>query len=112
MTLQPKPRYGVGSSTLSHEGLCKPSQHPILGHYQPASETPFRWRFAGGPIVARFYVLSRNVRTQKTKLTLYCHYYRSSLGFAILHGHVRIKRGGGGDRGSGPLEKSPKYRIS
>ena len=23
------------------------------GHHQPASETPFEWRFAGGPIVTR-----------------------------------------------------------
>ena len=32
-----------------------PSQYPISGHYRPASETPFGWRFACGPIVARFY---------------------------------------------------------
>ena len=25
------------------------------GHYRPASETPFKWRFTGGPIVARDY---------------------------------------------------------
>ena len=31
--------------------------HTLSGHYQPASETPFEWRFAGGPIVARFYML-------------------------------------------------------
>ena len=30
----------------------------MLGHYRPASETPFGWRFACGPIVARFYVLT------------------------------------------------------
>ena len=28
-----------------------PSQHSILGHHRPASETPFKWRFAGGPMM-------------------------------------------------------------
>ena len=30
-----------------------PSQHSMLGHYRPASETPIKWRFADGPIMAR-----------------------------------------------------------
>ena len=30
-----------------------PSQHSMLGHHRPASGTPFEWRFAGGPMVAR-----------------------------------------------------------
>ena len=30
----------------------------VLGHYRPTSETPFKWRFAGGPIVVRFYMLT------------------------------------------------------
>ena len=29
-----------------------------MGHYRAASETPFGWRFAGGPIVARIYMLT------------------------------------------------------
>ena len=32
-----------------------PSQHTTVGHYQPVSETPFKWRFAGGPMMARLY---------------------------------------------------------
>ena len=32
-----------------------PSQHSTMGHYRPASETPFQWRFAGRPIIARFW---------------------------------------------------------
>ena len=28
------------------------------GHDRPASETPFKWRFAGGPIVARDCILT------------------------------------------------------
>ena len=39
-----------------------PSQYPISGYYRPASETPFGWRFACGPIVARFYVLTIGIR--------------------------------------------------
>ena len=34
-----------------------PSQYPISGHFRPASEAPFGWRFACGTILARFYVL-------------------------------------------------------
>ena len=30
-----------------------PSQHSMLGHHQHTSETPFRWRFDGGPMMAR-----------------------------------------------------------
>ena len=30
-----------------------PSQPSIMGHYRPASETPFKWRFAGGPVMTR-----------------------------------------------------------
>ena len=29
-----------------------PSQHTMLGHHQHASETPFKWYFAGGPMLA------------------------------------------------------------
>ena len=30
------------------------SQHSMLGHHRPASETPLKWRFAGGPMMSRF----------------------------------------------------------
>ena len=36
----------------------QPSQHKKEGHHQHASETPFKWRFAGGPFVARYCVLA------------------------------------------------------
>ena len=29
-----------------------------MGHYRPASETPFEWRFAGRPIMTRDFMLS------------------------------------------------------
>ena len=31
------------------------SQHSMLGHHHPSSETPFKWRFAGGPMVAHLF---------------------------------------------------------
>ena len=31
-----------------------PSQHSIVCHYRHACETPLKWRFAGGPIMAHF----------------------------------------------------------
>ena len=30
-----------------------PSQHLMLGHHRHASETPFKWRLAGGSMMAR-----------------------------------------------------------
>ena len=37
-----------------HEKITKlPSQHSMLGHHRHASETPFKWRFAGGPMMVR-----------------------------------------------------------
>ena len=29
-----------------------PSHHLMLGFHRPASETPFKWRFAGGKLMA------------------------------------------------------------
>ena len=29
----------------------------LLGHHRPARETPFKWRFAGGPMMAHFLVV-------------------------------------------------------
>ena len=37
----------IGPDPLkNHKAI--PSQHSILGQYRPASETSFKWRFAGG----------------------------------------------------------------
>ena len=30
-------------------------QHSMSRHHQPASETPFKWRFAGGPLMSCLY---------------------------------------------------------
>ena len=44
----------TGPDLLKIEKL--PSQHSMLGHHRPVpvSETPFHWRFAGGPMMDRF----------------------------------------------------------
>ena len=36
-------------------------EHAIWGPYRPTSETPFEWRFACGPIVACFYLITECV---------------------------------------------------
>ena len=33
----------------------EPIQHSMLGHHRPASEMPFKWRFAGGSLIARLW---------------------------------------------------------
>ena len=54
-TLEPK----FNTLPWSH---CSPLQvhrkHVNSGHYRPSSETPSEWRFAGGPIVARDWMLA------------------------------------------------------
>ena len=37
---------------------CLHIRNPVSITHQPASETPFEWRFAGRLIVVRFYVLT------------------------------------------------------
>ena len=49
-----------------------PIQHSILGHYRQASDTAFKWRFAGGPMMARFYGSAHDV---------YATYYFDALCF-------------------------------
>ena len=36
-----------------------PSNYTKASHYRPTSETPFKWRFASGPIVGRACMLAR-----------------------------------------------------
>ena len=40
------------SATLTNPNQCK-----ISRHYHPVSETPFKWRFAGGPIAPHIFIL-------------------------------------------------------
>ena len=45
------------SQTVKHAQNIR-SKLIEAGHYRPASETPFKWRFTGGLIVARYCMLS------------------------------------------------------
>ena len=40
------------------------------GHYRPASETPFVWRFTGGPLVARYCTLAGYIECSYSKTFL------------------------------------------
>ena len=44
-------RINTGPNPLNNHISCK---HSILGHHCHADKTPFKWRFAGGPMMARF----------------------------------------------------------
>ena len=41
-------------SDLLKNHIATTSQHSMLSHHRPASETSFKWRFAGGPMMTRF----------------------------------------------------------
>ena len=43
-----------GQDPLKNHQATKPEFN--VGHHQHTSETPFKWRFAGGQIMARFYL--------------------------------------------------------
>ena len=45
-------------SLIITKGTPTSSKHVKAGHHRPSSETPFRWRFAGGPLVARDCILA------------------------------------------------------
>ena len=43
--------------------ICRTDEHGRKGHFQPAREISFEWRFAGEPIVARFIIFIRKAKT-------------------------------------------------
>ena len=49
-----------------------PNRHSMLGHHRPASETPFYWRVAGGPMMAHllWYLDPLSLRQLKKTLIL------------------------------------------
>ena len=53
----PTPLINIGFLSITGPGPMEitklPSQHSMLGHQRHASETPFKWRFAGGPMMTR-----------------------------------------------------------
>ena len=40
---------------INHKATNIPSQNSMLCHHRHASEMPFKWRFAGGSMMAHFY---------------------------------------------------------
>ena len=42
----------TGPDSMENYKATKPAFH--VGHHGHASQTPFKWRFAGGPMMARF----------------------------------------------------------
>ena len=44
----------TGPDTLKNHKASLPSQHSMLGNHRSVSETPFKWRFAGGPMMSHF----------------------------------------------------------
>ena len=64
----------TGPDPLNFSKFSKlPSQHSTLGHHRHPSETPFKRRFAGGPMMAHFFsdmwILSP-LKKEKKKKTL------------------------------------------
>ena len=39
---------------LVDEGIRDSNINKQMGNHRPASETPFKWRFAGGPMMAQY----------------------------------------------------------
>ena len=58
----------TGKDPLKHH---IPSLHSMLGHQRHASETPFKWRFTGGPMYARrfYWHLEHLIKKQKNNTT-------------------------------------------
>ena len=61
----------IGPELLKSTKL--PSQHSMLGHHRNASETPIKWRFAGGPMMAYLWwylvpppIIKKKKKTQKS----------------------------------------------
>ena len=46
------------------------SQHSMLGHHRLASRTPFKWPFAGGPLMACLYLYLDPSSPHQTKKKL------------------------------------------
>ena len=64
-----------------------------VGHHRPASETPFKRRFAGGPMIAQHCMLAWQLRDFSGDPNQYCY---ETLYFLNFQG------GGGGGGGGGP----------
>ena len=114
----PKKSQNLGFHRNTGPDLLKstrlPSQHSMLGHHRHASETPFKWRFAGGPMLARilWYLdplssqnLKNKIKRNKKKNVVKVgpppaklsgsahefHWPRHKKSLSGVHGHVSVK---------------------
>ena len=67
-------RYFIASLSVSVHvriqrggGGPDPSQHSLLSQHRHASEMPFKWRFAGGPLIARIVVFGSFLSSSNLK---------------------------------------------
>ena len=44
----------TGPDPMEHHKATKLAFHSMLVYHRPASERPFKWRSAGGPMIARY----------------------------------------------------------
>ena len=89
----------------------QPSQQSMWGHHWPASETPFKWRFASGRNMARFYCyLDHLYPHQKKKFQSWTQIGidRSRYGYSYLASANACADPEGGQGVWTPHEKSQK----
>ena len=60
--------YGPPGKSQSYYSIYVSGHHRPMGHHRPSSETPFKWCFAGGPMVARFVNWVYSLRINGTDL--------------------------------------------
>ena len=58
----------TGPDPLENYKATKPAVN-VLGHYRPVSKTPFKWHFAGGPMLTRFLCYLDPLSPNKLKTT-------------------------------------------
>ena len=49
-----RPLILLAQSDLAIYRKYQPNRHTVSDHPRPACETPFKWRFSGGPMVVRW----------------------------------------------------------
>ena len=74
ISVDPEGAQGVRTPWKNHKNIgflsnTGPEPLLMLGHHRPASETPLKWRFAGGPMMddGSLIVVFRSSSTKKKK---------------------------------------------
>ena len=61
------------------------SQHKMLGHQRPASETPFKWRFTSGPTMTRLYRYFYHLIPHRWRFLRKCDTYTRIIYMCMLY---------------------------